>query len=77
MANEPTTAPDPENANHQVAKHHREAAELYEQSASNHRLAAEAYEIGDVDDAKRLAAEAIKLHREGMRHEEEAERHRR
>jgi hypothetical protein len=64
------------NPNHEAAKHHREAAELYEQAASNHRLAAEAYEIGDQGDAERLAAEASKLHREGMKHEEEADRHR-
>jgi hypothetical protein len=64
------------NPNDEAARHHRMAADFYEQSASCHRLAAEAWGIGYQDDAERLAIEASRLHREGLRHEEEANRHR-
>jgi hypothetical protein len=57
-----------------AARHHREAAEFFEQSASNHRLAAEAYEAGDAGTAERLADEAARLDREGLKHSEEAKR---
>ena len=57
-----------------AARNHREAAEFFEQSASNHRLAAEAYDAGDLGSAERLAEEAARLDREGMKRAEEAER---
>jgi hypothetical protein len=58
----------------EAATHHRKAAENYEESASAHRLAAEARERGDDDEADRLCIEAVRLHQEGMRHEQAARR---